>query len=211
MAWNTVDEDQQSFHAVNAQRLATCLIASSFRSASTACLNAQTSCISCPNPDCNVLSRMQPLPRPGSTPCYFWLWNCLEFLPLSVLEPVKTIGIRNVHAITKSLTVMSRKRRDIKPLLQHNSGNNLIFVPWLQSIDTVFVDGSQESNVFLSSKERTTRQGSVCYMGSEFKYSYARNALKRSKEVSGLCHKLTCSLCSDSKGAKCSRMPDNFT
>ena len=130
---------------------------------------------------------------------------------VSVLEPVKTIGVRNVHAITKSLTVMSQKRRDIKPLLQHNSRNNLIFVPWLQSIDTVYVDGSQESNVFLSSKERTTRQGSVCYMGSEFKYSYARNALKRSKEVSGLCHKLTCSLCSDSKGAKCSRMPDNFT
>ena len=80
-----------------------------------------------------------------------------------VLEPVKTIGVWNVHAITKSLTVMSRKRRDIKPLLQHNSGNNLIFVPWLQSIDTVYVDGSQESNTFLSRKERTTRQESVCY------------------------------------------------
>ena len=131
------------------------------------------------------------------------LWSLLK-LHACVLEPVKTIGVRNVHAITKSLTVMSWKRRDIKPLLQPNSGNNLIFVPWLQSIDTVYVDGSQESNAFLSSKERTTRQGSVCYMGSEFKYSYARNVLKRSKEVSGLCHKLMCSLCSDSKGAKCS-------
>ena len=106
---------------------------------------------------------------------------------------------------------MSQKRRDIKPLLQHNSGNNLIFVPWLQSIDMVYVDGLQESNAFLSSKERMTRQGSVCYMGSEFKYSYARNALKRSKEVSGLCHKLTCSLCSDSRGAKCSRTQGDFT
>ena len=31
----------------------------------------------------------------------------------SVLKPAKTIGVRNVHAITKSLTVMSRIRRDI--------------------------------------------------------------------------------------------------
>ena len=124
--------------------------------------------------------------------------QALNELSALVLEPVKTIGVWNVHAITKSLTMMSRKRRDIKPLLQHNSRNN-IFVPWLQSIDTVYVDDSQESNAFLSSKERTTCQGSVCYMGSEFKYSYARNALKRLKEVSGLCHKLTCSLCSNSK------------
>ena len=50
--------------------------------ASTTCLNAQTSCISCHNPDCNVLSCMRPLPCPGSTPCYFWLWNCLKFFPL---------------------------------------------------------------------------------------------------------------------------------
>ena len=50
------------------------------------------------------------------------------------------------------LTVMSRISRDIKPLLQHNSGNNLIFVPWLQSVDTVYEDGSQESNTFFSSK-----------------------------------------------------------
>ena len=82
MAWNTVDEDRQSFHAVNAQRLATCLVASSFRSASTAHLNAQTSCISCRNPDCNALSRMRLLHCPGSTPFYFWLWNCLKFLAL---------------------------------------------------------------------------------------------------------------------------------
>ena len=78
-----------------------------------------------------------------------------------VLEPANTIGVRNIHAITKSLTVMSRIRRDIKPLLQHNSGNDLIFVPWLQSIEAVYVDGSQESNTFLSSKEWMTRLRSV--------------------------------------------------
>ena len=39
-------------------------------------------------------------------------------------------------------TVMSQIRRDIKPLLQHNSRNNLRFVPWLWSVDTVYVDGS---------------------------------------------------------------------
>ena len=83
----------------------------------------------------------------------------------------KTIGVWNVHTITKSLTVMSRIRRDIKPLLQHNSRNNLIFVPWLQSIDTVYVDSSQESYMFFSSKEWTTQLRSVWYMGSEFKYS----------------------------------------
>ena len=80
---------------------------------------------------------------------------------IPVLEPAKTIGVWNVHAITKSLTVMSQIRRDIKPLLQHNSGNNLIFVPWLQSIEAVYVDSSQESNMFLSSKEWMTQLRSV--------------------------------------------------
>ena len=89
----------------------------------------------------------------------------------TVLEPAKTIGVQNGHAITKSLTMMSQIGRDIKPLLQHNSGNNLIFVPWLQSIEAVYVDGSQESNTFLSSKEWMTRLRSVRYTGSEFKYS----------------------------------------
>ena len=75
--------------------------------------------------------------------CYELGWGlrvyrgCLIFG--DVLEPAKTIGVWNVHAFTKSLTVMSQIRRDIKPLLQHNSGNNLIFVPWLQSIDMVYV------------------------------------------------------------------------
>ena len=39
-------------------------------------------------------------------------------------------------------------------MLQHNSGNNLIFVPWLQSVEVVYVDGLQEGNVFLSSKQK---------------------------------------------------------
>ena len=95
----------------------------------------------------------------------------LKALIPSVLEPTKTIGVWNVHAITKSLTMMSRIRRGIKPLLQHNSGNNLIFVPWLQSIEAVYVDGSQESNTFFSSKEWMTQLRSVWYTGSEFKYS----------------------------------------
>ena len=47
-------------------------------------------------------------------------------------------GTRNHQRV---LTMMSQISRDIKPLLQHNSGNNLIFVPWLQSVDTVYVDG----------------------------------------------------------------------
>ena len=58
-------------------------------------------------------------------------------------------GTRNHQ---RFLTMMSRISRDIKPLLQHNSRNNLIFVPWLRSVDTVYVDGSQESNTFFSSK-----------------------------------------------------------
>ena len=58
-------------------------------------------------------------------------------------------GTRNHKRV---LTVMSRISRDIKPLLQHNSGNNLIFLPWLRSVDTVYEDGSQESNMFFSSK-----------------------------------------------------------
>ena len=87
--------------------------------------------------------------------------------------------------------MMSRIRRDIKPLLQHNSGNNLIFIPWLQSVEAVYVDGSQESNTFFSSKERTTQLRSVWNMGSSSNIPKEWNALKRLKEVSGLCHKLT--------------------
>ena len=45
-------------------------------------------------------------------------------------------GTRNHQRV---LTVMSRISRDIKPLLQHNSGNNLMFLPWLRSVDTVYV------------------------------------------------------------------------
>ena len=66
---------------------------------------------------------------------------------------------------------MSQISRDIKSLLQHNSGNNLIFVPWLQSVDTVYEDGSQESNTFFSSK-RMDNSTNVCVEhGLEFKYS----------------------------------------
>ena len=59
--------------------------------------------------------------------CLFWNpWNywCLECT-------------RNHQTV---LTVMSQIRRGIKPLLQHNSGNNLIFVPWLRSVEAVYVD-----------------------------------------------------------------------
>ena len=89
------------------------------------------------------------------------------------------------------ILLMSRIRRDIKPLLQHNSGNNLIFVPWLQSVEAVYEDGSQESNTFFSSKERTTRLRSVWNTGLSSNIPNEQNALKRPKEVSGLCHKLT--------------------
>ena len=108
----------------------------------------------------------------------FWnLWNywCLE-------------GTRNHQRV---LTMMSWIRRDIKPLLQHNSGNNLIFVPWLQSVEAVYVDGSQESNTFFSSRERTTWLRSVWNTGSSSNIPKEWNALKRLKEVSGLHHKLT--------------------
>ena len=84
---------------------------------------------------------------------------------------------------------MNKKR--YQTLLQHNSGNNLIFVPWLQSIEVVYVDGLQESNTFLSSKERTTQLRSVWNMGLSSNNPKEWNALKRSKEVSGLRHKLT--------------------
>ena len=90
------------------------------------------------------------------------------------------------------LTVMSRIRRDIKPLLQHNSGNNLIFAPWLQSVEAVYVDSSQESNMSFSSKERTTRLRSVWNMGSSSNIPKEWNALKRSKEVSGLLQQTNC-------------------
>ena len=69
------------------------------------------------------------------------------------------------------LTVMSRIRRGIKPLLQHNSGNNLIFVPWLRSVEAVYVDSSQESNTFLSSKWMDNSTKVCVEHGLEFKYS----------------------------------------
>ena len=60
--------------------------------------------------------------------------------------------LEGTHNHQRVLTMMSWISRDIKPLLQHNSGNNLIFVPWLRPVDTVYVDRSQESNTFFSSK-----------------------------------------------------------
>ena len=69
------------------------------------------------------------------------------------------------------LTVMSQRSRDIKPLLQHNSGNNLIFVPWLRSVDTVYVDGLQESNTFFSSKWMDNSTNVCVEHRLEFKYS----------------------------------------
>ena len=106
------------------------------------------------------------------------------------------------------LTVMSWIRRDIKPLLQHNSGNNLIFVPWLRSVDMVYVDGSQESN---TANEWTTWLMSVWNTGLSSNIPNEWNVLKRPKEVSGLCHKLTVFTLSNSNGAKWSCTPDNFT
>ena len=64
----------------------------------------------------------------------------------------KTIGVKEVHLITNDLTVRRRWQKRYQTLLQHNSINNLIFVPWLQSVEAVYVDGSQEGNAFLSSK-----------------------------------------------------------
>ena len=87
---------------------------------------------------------------------------------------------------------MSQIIRDIKPLLQHNSRNNLIFVPWLQSVEAVYVDGSQESNTFLSSKEWTTRLRSVWNTGLSSNIPKEWNALKRLKEVSGLLQQTNC-------------------
>ena len=116
------------------------------------------------------------------------------------------------HNHQRVLTMMSRIRRDIKPLLQHNSGNNLIFVPWLRSVDTVYVDGSQESNTFfLAANEWTTWLMSVWNTGSSSNIPNERNVLKRPKEVSGLRHKLTAFTLSDSNGAKWSCTLDNFT
>ena len=129
-----------------------------------------TSCNTTPNSGSILRTNPDPTPRlipefPICTTLYHSISD--PQIPPFVLEPAKTIGVWNVHAITKSLTVMSWIRRDIKPLLQHNSGNNLIFVPWLQSIDTVYVDGSQESNTFFSSKEWTTQLRSVWYTVTE--------------------------------------------
>ena len=87
--------------------------------------------------------------------------------------------------------MMSQIRRDIKPLLQHNSGNNIIFALWLRSVEVVYVDGLQESNMFFSSKEWTTRLRSVWNTGLSSNIPKEWNTLKRLKEVSGLCHKLT--------------------
>ena len=65
----------------------------------------------------------------------------------------KTIGVRMIHAITKSLTVLSRGKKRYQSLCCSTTPeNNLIFVPWLQSVEAVYVDGSQEGNTFLSSK-----------------------------------------------------------
>ena len=69
------------------------------------------------------------------------------------------------------LTVMSQMRRDTKPLLQHNSGNNLIFVPWLRSVEAVYVDGLQESNTFFSSKQMDNSTKVCVEHRLEFKYS----------------------------------------
>ena len=48
-------------------------------------------------------------------------------------NPRKYWCSEGTHNHQRVLTMMSQISRDIKPLLQHNSGNNLIFVPWLQS------------------------------------------------------------------------------
>ena len=77
---------------------------------------------------------------------------CPTDLSRGVLEPVNYWCSDVTCNHQKSNHNIKKQEEISKPLLQHNSRNNLIFVPWLQSVEAVYVDGSQEGNMFLSSK-----------------------------------------------------------